>query len=391
MAEYDEDYQWSDTYSEEDMNSGGGLQPSASLIINEFRKEVTDAINLKVSRDNIISEINLAPGEIKIDADKITLVGAVTVLSDITGDLGTITAGRLEAVELVAATGTFSGKLTSAIVEIDHPEFASKLRFRDPTGARQEIKSYTNQIVIGGVYSNGTDYNLESVYFFADAILLKGDAVATEIYVQNYLENYYVVKSSPQVSGIMTFAGDVQINSGASTNPIRLNRNTADGLYIGSTYSQIFNNWLPDPDNSRTLGSSGLRWSQLYAGTATINTSDRRSKDYIEPIPEYVLDAWSEVNFSRFKFKDAIALKADEARWHVGLIAQEIEEVFQLHGLNAFDFGLLCYDEWDDMYDDNDVLVLPAGNRYSIRGEECLMLEAALVRRELNKLKGVTV
>ena len=40
----------------------------------------------------------------------------------------------------------------------------------------------------------------------------------------------------------------------------------------------------PGADNSVKLGGSGIRWSQLWAGTATVNTSDRRVKSDQQPI-----------------------------------------------------------------------------------------------------------
>lgn len=148
----------------------------------------------------------------------------------------------------------------------------------------------------------------------------------------------------------------------------------------------------PVTDNAYSLGDGIYRYSQLYAGTGTINTSDRNAKTEIGSIPDVVLDAWAEVNYSRFKFKDAYEQKGDLARWHVGVIAQEIEDAFHRHGLNAFEFGLLCYNEWEDQYDidqeGNQVLVIPAGSRYSIRPDECLMLEAALMRREIQRIKA---
>lgn len=55
-------------------------------------------ISTKVSKNGVISAINQSPEEIRIAANKISLVGAVTVLSDISGDLGTITAGTLNGV-----------------------------------------------------------------------------------------------------------------------------------------------------------------------------------------------------------------------------------------------------------------------------------------------------
>lgn len=59
-----------------------------------------DEIDLRVTKDGVIAAINLSSEEITIDASKITLRGAVTVLSDITGELGTITAGDIYGVNI---------------------------------------------------------------------------------------------------------------------------------------------------------------------------------------------------------------------------------------------------------------------------------------------------
>lgn len=164
----------------------------------------------------------------------------------------------------------------------------------------------------------------------------------------------------------------------------------------------------PETDNNRANGGPTRRWSEVFSGTGVINTSDRREKQQITSIPDEVLDAWAEVNYTQFKFNDSVEEKGEAARFHVGLIAQEIEEVFLKHGLDAFEYGILCYDEWDDIYESRTktveetgeetgeeipttemVLVTPAGSRYGIRANECLMLEAALLRRRIERLEGV--
>jgi hypothetical protein len=163
---------------------------------------------------------------------------------------------------------------------------------------------------------------------------------------------------------------------------------------------------LPDADNVHSLGFTGYRWSEVYAANGTINTSDEREKDLIEAIPQSWLDAWGEVQYNRYKFKDAIAKKGqDSARWHVGLVAQRVKEAFERHGVDAFAIGLLCYDEWDDKFIDgyeetevtnedgsvskkytpvpNAIQVTKAGNRYGIRYEQALALECAYLRSKL--------
>lgn len=150
----------------------------------------------------------------------------------------------------------------------------------------------------------------------------------------------------------------------------------------------------PNVDNVYDYGAANFRGRTAYFGTGSINTSDARHKPIQEQIPDAVLDAWSVVDWgTRFKFDDAISIKGEDgARWHFGLIAQRVEEIFASHGIDGFQFGLLCYDEWDskaELIDESGKVLTPAieaGNRYGIRYEEALALEAALQRRNYARL-----
>ena len=183
---------------------------------------------------------------------------------------------------------------------------------------------------------------------------------------------------------------------------------------------------LAGADNAQTLGGAANRWSVVYAGTGTINTSDERAKTEISEIPDDWLDAWGDVQWQRFKFVDG-------NRWHVGLIAQAVHAAFAGHGLDAFDIGLCCYDEWQeerapifetvtktrlitvieqepagedengqalfrmreveveeeyqDLIDTGETQVtLEAGDRWGLRYDECQAIEAAWNRRELARM-----
>lgn len=186
-------------------------------------------------------------------------------------------------------------------------------------------------------------------------------------------------------------SGEFDGRSASESDAVRFRRGTITTFIANAIETILYNIVKPNQDNANSIGDAARRFTQLFAATGTINTSDRNSKTEIGTIPDAVLDAWSEVNYSQFKFIDAVQEKGENARFHVGVIAQEIEEAFIRHGLNAFTYGLLCYDEWEDQYDDIDgqqMLVVPAGSRYSIRPDECLMLECALSRRELNRLRA---
>ena len=130
------------------------------------------------------------------------------------------------------------------------------------------------------------------------------------------------------------------------------------------------NSWRPTVDNGLALGTSGRRYTNVYAVNGTINTSDEREKRDIKAIDDAVLDAWERVNFSQFRFK-----KGD--RIHIGVIAQRVEEAFKSEGLDAHDYGLFC----EDTDEDGEV-------RYGIRYSEALALECALQRRETKRLKA---
>lgn len=104
----------------------------------------------------------------------------------------------------------------------------------------------------------------------------------------------------------------------------------------------------PGADNTYNLGLSSFRWAQIYAAIGTINTSDERAKQDIEAVPDEWLDAWGEVEWLRYKFRDAVEEKGTAARWHIGLVAQRVRDIFAARGLDAMEIGLLCYDEWEE-------------------------------------------
>jgi hypothetical protein len=138
----------------------------------------------------------------------------------------------------------------------------------------------------------------------------------------------------------------------------------------------------------KNLGSPSIAWKEIYTSVPVIITSDKNFKTDISEIPDVWLDAWEEINYVRYKFKNAVDQKgATGARWHIGQVAQDIYKAFDKHGLNAFDIGMLCYDKWDESVDQNGNTI-PSGEIWSIRPDECQFMEMALMRRSINRLKS---
>lgn len=176
---------------------------------------------------------------------------------------------------------------------------------------------------------------------------------------------------------------------------------------ITATEPSTFRHLNPHQTATDNLGGSSLTWNNLYVQNAPVVVSDREHKTEIGGIPDAVLDAWALVNYSRFKMKAAVEDKGTAARYHVGVIAQEIRDAFESVGLDATQYGILCHEEWDAVdpvefkpavYDEasgeltsEEIPESPgveAGEIWMVRMEECLALEAALMRREVSKIKS---
>jgi hypothetical protein len=117
-------------------------------------------------------------------------------------------------------------------------------------------------------------------------------------------------------------------------------------------------------DNLIDLGDSGSRFRTIYAGTGTINTSDRNEKQDIQDLSEVEKRIAVKIKslIKTFRFKDVIAEKGDIARIHTGVIAQEIRDAFTSEGLDAHRYALFCSDTWID--DETNTEITRLGIRY---------------------------
>lgn len=196
----------------------------------------------------------------------------------------------------------------------------------------------------------------------------------------------------PSGSGAFSLApSSTTINAPSVTN-VALNSTVVRLTGASSTLIDVVAGSLqPFTDNAVSLGASGKRWTQLWAATTTINTSDADYKTAPQAIPDAVLDAIGDVDIVQYKMLDAIAAKGDEnARLHVGVIAQQVIAAFQAHGVDATDYGIVCYDTWpaeDAVLDKDGNEIIPAraaGGMWSVRYDELQMLELARLRRALS-------
>ena len=103
-------------------------------------------------------------------------------------------------------------------------------------------------------------------------------------------------------------------------------------------------------DNAIDLGASGARFKDIYATNGTIQTSDRNEKQDIAELS----DAEQRVAVAckgllrKFRWKDSVAEKGDEARTHFGIIAQDLQAAFAAEGLDAGDYAMFISTTWTD-------------------------------------------
>lgn len=104
----------------------------------------------------------------------------------------------------------------------------------------------------------------------------------------------------------------------------------------------------PGSDNAQTSGANGTRWSAVWAATGTIQTSDVTTKRDIAPLDdaEKLVAQGIKALIKKYRFIDAYEKKGEEARIHIGVIAQDVEALFASHGLDAKRYALWCSDTW---------------------------------------------
>lgn len=108
-------------------------------------------------------------------------------------------------------------------------------------------------------------------------------------------------------------------------------------------------------DNVMTLGRSGSRWAEIFCTNGTINPSDVNLKQDIEDLSEAEKNVATQIKglIKKFRWKDAVAEKGDDARIHIGVIAQEVESAFTSQGLDPRRYSLFCEDTyWIGTYEE---------------------------------------
>jgi len=205
----------------------------------------------------------------------------------------------------------------------------------------------------GSVASNLCDGNATSDY------LLLGTAP------MSYVSNYNCANST-----LATNTAVQQFNRlGSFGNIIGLSKDNTNVAWIGHNGSvlqltpTVGTAVGPGADNTTSLGNASYRWSVVYAGTGTINTSDATQKQQVASLTSAEQATAKAIKglIKSFKFNESVAKKGDKARTHIGVMAQDVKAAFTANGLDADKYSLFCSDTWKD---ENGVEHTQLGVRY---------------------------
>lgn len=121
----------------------------------------------------------------------------------------------------------------------------------------------------------------------------------------------------------------------------------------GTYFALLGNSMYHSTDNAVSCGASTKRWSTVYAGTGTINTSDRNEKENIQDIDEKYIRLFEKLRPVTYEF-----IGGNHDRIHIGYISQEVKDAMDEVGLTDLDFAGYCRDKkTEDVLDESGALV----------------------------------
>lgn len=249
------------------------------------------------------------------------------------------------------ATGTTSTNLVfSTSPALTTPTITAPLVVTNTAGS----STIANYLQVVGATANNSNY---------PGIELKGGTLATTY--PNIALGDGGLAININAGNSVSYPGVVNVNLDAT---VGFTVNTAaSGTAVGALIVQLDRTVRPGVDNTSTLGSASYRWQVVYAGTGTINTSDETQKQQITDLTNAEKATAKKIKglIKTFKFNDAVEKKGENARIHIGVIAQEVQSAFEQNGLDASRYGLFCSDICKD--DDGNEFT-----RLGVRYEELL-------------------
>ncbi|MDZ8996438.1 phage tailspike protein [Escherichia coli] len=173
-----------------------------------------------------------------------------------------------------------------------------------------------------------------------------------------------------------------------SFNNLKINKSDV----LGQSWEMTTRGYLlPGTDGTQDFGAASRRINSSYFTVSPVVSSDKCLKQQ----EEWLDDAEKRVALKikrllkKYKLNDSVLKKGNNARIHIGVIAQDVRDAFLSENLDPHSYALFCYDEWDESpeiveRDEHGTLTvkqpyIASGSRYSIRYDELLCFIIAAI------------
>lgn len=253
--------------------------------------------------------------KIETDSLKVDVIGlqeeVVKKQSKIIGAASTITSNNLTA--LRALISNSNGKVAESNTTLTELEYLHGV-----TGAVQT--QLNNKLSLSGGTVSGT-FNALNVSVGRNGYLRFYDSGNSYGSIKQYGPQQMVIRSSSE---------------------------DGQGIYYGVRD----NVWSLSPDRgmdngqSLYLGSPNYKYHTIFAGSGTINTSDRNLKENIQYLTDddIYIQLFMKLLPCSFTYKNKDENDSHD-RTHIGFIAQDVEQAMEELGLTSLDFAGFCKDQ----------------------------------------------
>ncbi len=308
--------------------NGDGKITGASIIaaVNDDKSSAT------ITADHIVLNgyTSNANGSFQIDKNGYLIASGATL----TG--GTITIGDKFKVNNTGQLTASSATITGGTIKI-----GSNFEVKN-TG-----KTYARDMVLQGsvyLYDDANEKNIEAMYagggvIFPSAVYF--DKSATFQKDANFYRDIFLqYDTSAAGNGTSIWSGNsIYISTMGAAVHTTGHRRTIRLSHIVNEKDDDNGRLQPCLNNAMGLGSAGLKWKEVYAGTGAINTSDRNVKNNIESLTDIYEQLFMKLLPTSFTFKDGTS-----GRTHIGFISQDVEAAMEELGMTSLDFAGFCKD-----------------------------------------------
>ena len=296
-------------------------------------EQYVDSITLTVSNGSTSSTIQLKAGSATISSETITFSGVVT-FTDLSSPGQTVINGS---------------NITTGTIDADRLNLTGAIRFSDLSSSVQndindaytmaeDAQSIANDV--DGIVGDWS-YTYRGTTYIDGEMIMAGTVRASTLEGGEILllagngdtAAYFTLGGASSYSGRALSIDSGAIAIQAKAGDIYLESGDGSAMQLSDT-CRFTADISPNRAGSWSCGTSDRPWSDVYAENGTIQTSDENQKNSIEPLPEKYVAMLDHISPKRYKLDNGTS-----GRYHVGFIAQDVEEAMTLAGIDSTEFG----------------------------------------------------